>query len=124
MIGYAESQVFPAYALTDMRAATKLIEKLPGKDPQGRWVRCHELARAVAPFLSPLWTITDGYYETCDHSWLRAPTGIVLDLYAVGQLPQVLLVDTNALLHRAAYRPQDRRRDIREDIVQWLRAQL
>ena len=109
-----------------------------------RELRCHELTRAVERFIPlavkrgqvlmpkgvpyhPLnVTLYDGKYSIVDHSWLEilaeSPEGLcslyILDVYTVGQLPQVQLLDIAfSLPHRASYRPQARRDDIDMDVV-------
>lgn len=117
MIGYAATERFPSDLMRDRIIAERIVAALPDKDENGEWIRCHEVARVVASRLPPTWTVVDGYYATCDHSWLRSPAGLVLDTYAVAVLPIVQLVDTYALFNRNRYRSGQPRRDIRKDVL-------
>lgn len=79
--------------------------------------RCHELARAVHAWLQEQghgpWTLVDGRYGVCDHSWLRQGFNI-LDVYAVGSVPMVQLRD---VVIAREYHAEGFRLDIRTDVV-------
>lgn len=129
MRGYAEKTALPAREQELFRRATALVESIP--DIEG--VRCHELARAVGRLLDLSWQ--DGYYGFVQHTWLWtrelrqdhivARTGFpnILDVYSVGSLPMVRLVDADcvSLPHIGwSYRPGPDRTDIREAMVETL----
>jgi hypothetical protein len=113
-----------------LRRAEGLVARVPEtfKD-----VRCHELARACGFFLSL--THQDGYYGFVDHTWLwtrpleqrttfgRIGFPNILDVYCVGSLPMVRLVDGlhTSLPHIGwAYRPGEERQDVDEKTVKQL----
>lgn len=129
MEGYAAQELFSPRERELLRAAQMLVEAVP-YELDGKLVRCHELARAVAYHLDL--EIADGHYGFMEHSWLwtkplegRAddpPVLLpnVLDVYTPGALPQVQLVYlTSGMPERYNARPV---KDlvIREDAVQRL----
>lgn len=131
MISYSKSDIFKAKDLDLLHAATHLVELVP--DIPG--LRCHELARAIGKVLGLLHQ--DGYYGFVDHTWLwTRPVGRtlgrhgfphVLDVYCVGSMPQVRLVDGEhtALPHIGwAYRPGPERDDIDDVMVRRLYEKL
>jgi hypothetical protein len=102
--GYSESEVFLPHEVRLWQAVTKLVEGLP-EDPKFQ-VRCHELARAVAIYclknsIYPRGlVVVDGKFGGVEHSWVEATRftwerrkRIILDVYAVGTLPMVQLID-------------------------------
>lgn len=116
---YAERRVFSPAARRAFTEATSMVEfYLPTyweRNETGRYapvtvpvtvepdhsireLRCHELVRAVGGILGLV--PVDGTYGAVEHSWLvpRKEQGWLLDVYAVGRLPQVQLVDTTSLL--------------------------
>jgi len=109
MISYAQTDLFSAEELRLFRRAEGLVAALPFatlETPLGV-VRCHELARAVAVDLNRVARdgvlhVRDGKFGQVDHSWIELPTRNILDVYAVGSLPQVQLVymSTGALRDR------------------------
>lgn len=113
MRGYAETSGFTGRAQDLLREAQEIVALIP--DPaEGRpcW-RCHEVAHAAGDLLGL--KVVDGMYGAVEHSWLLIPDGcrqdedVILDVYAVGVLPQVLLVSTYAALpHHETYRPVGR----------------
>ena len=137
MKGYSERCVFLPSVVRLHTFLCKVLERFdstPYSIGPDRELRCHELTRAVKRFMQhgdvpyhPVdVTLFDGKYSIVDHSWLEILSknreGLcslyVLDVYAVGQLPQVQLLDiTFSLPHRANYRAQARRDDIDMDIV-------
>jgi hypothetical protein len=119
---YAELEVFRAGELAMYRTAVELVSKLPTWDLDGRWVRCHEVVRAVAATVGFIdLRVRDGLYRGIDHSWLEVVCRpVVLDVYAVGQLPPVRLVDIRA----GDFDPRALRGDIRHDVVELLRARM
>jgi hypothetical protein len=137
MKGYSERCVFLPSVIRLHTFLSKVLEHFDSS-PYGlgpdRELRCHELTRAVkrfmvhgdVPYHPPNVTLYDGKYSIVDHSWLeilaKSPEGLcslyILDVYAVGQLPQVQLLDIAfSLPHRASYRPQAWRNDIDMDVV-------
>jgi hypothetical protein len=132
--GYAETVAFSREQIADYHLAAAIVAGLSEKQPDGDWVRCHELARAVACALNSRiteaewetadrWRVVDGRFGGAEHSWLvwggRGRT--ILDVYAVAELPQVKLVDCNTLWRRHNYEPGERRRDIRFAVFGQLR---
>ena len=132
MIGYAESNVFTAREVSLLRRATRLVESVGAHQAV---IRCHELARAVSGVLDL--PVEDGFYGHVEHSWLwtepvdptrpRSLTRVgfpnILDVYSVGQLPQVRLIDGRhpQLPHVGwAYRPTSPRTDIDQSFVEAL----
>ncbi|MGE0493243.1 MAG: hypothetical protein AB7S38_28805 [Vulcanimicrobiota bacterium] len=106
----------PPEAFALFERATELVASVYWDTaPGGDLVRCHELARAVGRVLNL--EVVDGQFHAWDHSWLIVPR-CVLDVYAVGQEPMVLLVDE--LVAKRAYKPLRGRTDIRLDVVDLL----
>jgi hypothetical protein len=123
-----------------LRRVSHFVGIVPEQDEGGQEVRCHELARAVQSFLSqsePLyrWEVCDGkFLRLYDHSWLELTTPrdeltkrairisgterVVLDVYAIGAVPQVQMVYQSALMDR--FQRGAPREDIRHDVVTWL----
>jgi hypothetical protein len=91
-------------------------------DPEG--IRCHELARAVQRELYGRFIIqaVDGKYANVDHSWcyLSIASGYVLDVYAVGRLPQVQLIQMHPLLKKQTelFEVGQNRTDIRRKVLE------
>lgn len=148
MKSYSERCVFPPALVRLHAFLSDVLERFDSSPyglESGNELRCHELTRAVKRFLQhgdvpyhpPNITLFDGKYSVVDHSWLElllqkgdpgkagtddpgfAGTSLyILDVYAVGQLPQVQLLDIAfSLPHRANYRAQARRDDIDMDVV-------
>lgn len=122
------------------RRATQLVNRLPDP-PDSMEHRCHEVARAIAHALNeeqkrrhgrgvePL-AVVDGKFGGADHSRISVPTRLsgavndyILDVYAVGSLPPVQLVDNWPLLRRGYERGQVRD-DIRQNRLRWMLAML
>jgi hypothetical protein len=134
VIGYSAADVFSSECLALWVRATAAVGRVDDYDTKP--VRCHELARAVAEFLSLLRAcVQDGFYGFVEHSWLWVPgppEGTVtkrlgwphiLDVYSVGQLPMVRLVagDNAGLPHVGwSYRPDSPRTDIDRAVVERL----
>lgn len=118
MIGYAQAEIFTSKDVDYLERAAELVARAPAKI-DGDWVRCHELARAVAEVLElPAY---DGRYGACEHSWIVTPDGAVLDVYVPARVPQVQLVDARAPWALAEYRTGAPRDDVREDVIGRLR---
>ena len=119
MTPYAEHEVFGVGSLGLYEKARALVQKIPEK-LDGEWVRCHELVRAVAEVLAlDKSQVADGWYGHVEHSWLWTrpkliwETPPILDVYVVGRLPSVQLVDSSP-----TFPWEYRRGDLRSDI-QW-----
>lgn len=126
MKGYSATEIFAQFEQALLRRAEALVAAVD--DPSGD-VRCHELARAVGRILDL--PVEDGAYGACDHSWLvirpdMFASPCILDVYAVGRLPIVQLVDARQILqpHFSAYQKREPRDDIREDVVERLVEQM
>jgi hypothetical protein len=130
-ISYSEREVFKPEEITLWRRATGLVARIPENLKNSR---CHEVARACAKLLNL--PVQDGFYGFVDHSWCwtrpvphtvgRLGFPNILDVYCVGSLPMVRLVDGEhtSLPHVGwAYRPGNARDDIdQERIRELLRA--
>lgn len=83
--------------------------------------RCHELARAIAPLVKG--EVRDGKFSSVNHSWIVLEQGrsgpLILDVYAVAQLPQVQLVNCSWHVRdlQNCYVDGPERDDIRNDVV-------
>lgn len=123
MISYTETETVTEQDLELLRRATALVARVPGK-LYGRWVRCHELARAVGRVLDL--PVVDGRYGAMEHSWLYVPPAsraLVLDVYVPGALPQVQLC-ASWLGAPVMYRAGKDRTDIRVHIVERLLSKM
>lgn len=143
MKSWSEKEIFSKEELQLFNRATRLVNALEVEDLAE--VRCHELARAVAHVLNDAAPgidvhVQDGYYGFVDHSWIWTtrpdPSRIItprlglpniLDVYSVGRLPLVQLVDCQhpQLPHVGwAYRPGELRKDIQHGVLGTLIARL
>ena len=129
-ISYSEREVFTAGERDLLHRAEDCVIRIPSHLSDSR---CHEVARAVGFHLGL--AHQDGFYGFVDHTWLwtapfaapcyepsRNKTRIgfphVLDVYCVGSLPMVRLVDGDhtSLPHIGwSYRPGRERDDIDKD---------
>ena len=116
MRSYAETKVLTASDLMTLRYATALVDRVP-QALGGKWVRCHELARAVGEGLEL--PVVDGSYGACDHSWLMLPTRVILDVYVPARVPQVQLCPY-WVGAPAMYRSGEARSDVRSDVTAYL----
>lgn len=135
MRGYSYEEVFVPIERALFRVVTDMVDCLPELRKTGRW-RCHELSRGVLQhlrqsrrlreggvLLDERIFVVDGKYGPVDHSWIAWPKHYsqprILDVYAVGRLPMVQLIDVSSLLvHQGEhYRAGKTRDDIREDDV-------
>ncbi len=137
MKSYSEREVFEARELAILKRATELVALV--EDERFAFViRCHELARAVGRILRlphedgkytvlPERTTESGTVKReggVDHSWLlvererRTEAPSILDVYAVGQMPQVqLCASALTVPHHRQFVPGPERADIDEDAV-------
>jgi hypothetical protein len=127
MRGYSATAVFTPLEIGLYRRAVHLVDCLPDRPD----LRCHELARVVDRLLPPPpadpgpvgppatpWSrrrVVDGWYGSVEHSWIEIhvltppPRRLsILDVYAVGSLPMVRLVEITpyacTLLRHDVYR--------------------
>ncbi len=134
MISYSARRIFKVRELELQAEAERLVASVP-TDIVSDEIRCHELTRAVGRILDLQYQ--DGFYGFVDHTWLwttpfksnvlneqsRLGFPNILDVYSVGSLPMVRLVDAQhtSLPHVGwAYRPHKERDDIRESVVETL----
>jgi hypothetical protein len=84
------------------------------------------MARAVGKALNL--AVVDGAFLRVHHSWLSVDHGgAILDVYSVGRLPMVQLVDLRNLASlpmRVLYREGASRDDIREEVIAELLAAM
>lgn len=126
MRGYAEIEVFGPRPIELLAMTTVMVQAFPDR-MDDEWVRCHEVARAVAHVLfGDFCNVVDGVFGATDHSWIEGPLHggpgdgeFILDPYAVGRLPMVQLIDTRhrTLPYRELYKERKRRTDIRSKVV-------
>lgn len=120
------------------KAVSWVVDAIPDDyRPHGELVRCHELARAVHDWYSrrphngeerPLILgVVDGQYGVpgsiwVEHSWIETGFGHnILDVYAVGKLPPVQLLDGMFKLPtHQVFQAKKLRGDIMEDVVEEL----
>lgn len=121
MRGYSYTHVFNVGEIGLRALAEKCVEAIPEDNESA--LRCHEIARAVGRVLGL--DHQDGYYCAVDHTWLIVPDlrlgggRCILDVYAVGRLPMVQLVEVQSpgLGHRALYEAGELRGDIRNETI-------
>lgn len=131
--------VFKSKEVALFKAVTWAVDSIPDNyRPHGELVRCHEMARAVHDWAERqprgrfgteplLLGVVDGRYGVpgniwVEHSWLETGHGHnILDVYAVGKLPPVQLLDgTFKLPTQQCFQPGKLRGDIMEDVVEEL----
>jgi hypothetical protein len=118
MISYAAKDEFPPQEQVLLEKLSELIPRIPEEIASP--IRCHELTRAVARLYGL--AHVDGHYGRTEHSWLytrlkpRASKNYILDVYAVGRLPMVQLVD--AYYYRDTYIESTERTDIDHNAVE------
>jgi hypothetical protein len=123
MISYSQKkEIFSAKEVKLFEMATRLVDNL--EDIPG--LRCHELARAVGQVLHL--DSQDGWFGDVAHSWLWTSkpqsnffVPNILDVYSVGCLPMVRLIDMKHILpYNLAYKWGSygmHRTDIKERLV-------
>lgn len=116
MKGYSETDAFTRWEMTQLAGAAAMVARVSHAP------RCHELAHAVASVLGL--QPQDGHFGLVEHSWIWLTPADrpwtpgtyppnVLDVYAVGSLPQVQLVYMRGMLpYTQAYRPGPPRSDV------------
>ena len=127
--GYSEKEVFTSFELGKLGAARDYVARIDEAKIAGI-IRCHELVRAVGRLLQL--AHEDGVYAAAgsaggvDHSWLLVPhsskTSVagysILDVYAVGRLPQVQLLHCGLTVpHHASFIPRGERSDVDKVMV-------
>ena len=134
MKSYSALHIFNDRERILLARAARLVRKV--KDPGAEnkespdIIRCHELARAVGKVLDLRYI--DGKFGFVDHTWLltfqkAGDKDNILDVYAVGSLPMVILVNASylTLSHHKLYTPGRRpRTDIKQDVVDSLVKQM
>lgn len=134
MRSYSETEVFSKAARKLLSRARDLVKGLPDPAEGSEPLRCHEVARVVAQKLAGqvcglgalVLDVVDGKFGEIEHSWIEVadpegPRRLILDVYAVGSLPQVQLHDATGLLpHLRTYTRGAVRVDIREAVIQEL----
>lgn len=123
MKGYSSTDVFTDGEQEALVKAVRLVDSLP----DSREVRCHELVRAVALCLSSMYYVVDGHYGSfIEHSWLHLAPSVILDVYCIGRMPMVQLIDLSHYTHRHAtlYIPGRARDDIQGDVINNLLSQM
>ena len=137
MRSYSETNVFMAEHLALFKSVQALVASFPDTDPEGRLLRCHEVARAVSIAFDL--TVIDGVYGCVEHSWCMIPKPsspkplpagewslgthyrVIIDPYAVGRLPQAQMVSVGTTLpHDRWYSERKPRTDIRVAALQLL----
>jgi hypothetical protein len=96
MISYSAKSEFQPREQVLLELLTSLIPRIP--EELGDPIRCHELVRAVSRLYQLPWA--DGHFRRTEHSWIYTrPLGpgknYILDVYAVGRLPMVQLMDAH-----------------------------
>jgi hypothetical protein len=130
MKGYSEKEIFTRAELDVLARASHLVAKIDVEDFETT-IRCHELARAVGRLLGL--RHEDGVYSAnasdggVDHSWLLVPNSwggcSILDVYAVGRLPQVQLVYCGVTVpHHQCFLARAERDDIDVEVMNKLAA--
>lgn len=134
MRSYSETKVFTPEELSLLERARAYVVRVD-ESAFDSPIRCHELARAVGKLLGLQYE--DGVYSLLpeigggvDHSWLIVPRDFkgervgcsILDVYAVGTLPQVRLLDgsSHSVPHGRNFIKQCKRDDIDEVTVERL----
>lgn len=126
MRSHAETDIFTLRERGAFEAAQRFIARVGDPPPGAPPIRCHELAHAFGRFFGL--PVVDGHFGIVDHSWVILPNpeapkslrhGKILDIYAVGALPQVMLLDAchYGLPYSAGYHPGPPRTDIDETQV-------
>lgn len=128
MISYSATNVFPKPIQLAHERAGQIVEAIP--DVLG--LRCHEVSRIVHGVLGhPRVDVLDGKYgpsyalklgPQIDHSWLTilsvSPVKMfILDVYAIGRLPMVQLIDVNMGLGAMYHPVSGERPDIKTTLV-------
>jgi hypothetical protein len=128
MRNYSKDAVFSTNDLWLLQVAEVLVSAVPDSDFGVKYLRCHEVARAVGNVLDL--PVQDGRYHDCQHTWLwttcNEASRRILDVYCVGSLPQVQLRDmylhgARAAFHCEAYKAEQVERN---DIIQPVLANL
>lgn len=129
MRSFHETEHFTEVAVALFRRAQEIVSAIPDPETSAEPWRCHEVARVVGGVLGL--EVVDGSYGSVSHSWLVVPGGgtsgcnALLDVYAAGVLPQVLLVDMYyGLPGIKSYVSGRQRNDIRQGDIERMRRGL
>jgi hypothetical protein len=122
---YSETTVFTNRDKAILGAAIQIVQAFPDHEPDKDPWRCHEVARAVVRLMPATLglVVVDGQFAGAQHSWLAYRDDgrtRILDVYCVGRLPMVQLVDPSwcrELGYRPAHLPRD---DVRSYVVSFL----
>jgi hypothetical protein len=131
MKSISELEIFSERECSLLRLAQLCVDAIdPLEEPEP--IRCHELSCAIGMILDL--PVVHGKYGIHNHSWLVTkdlkPSDphsnvAILDVYSIGRLPQVQLVDAQGLLpHRQNFKPGPDRKDIDERVVERLFDQI
>lgn len=133
MIGYAERHCLSSCAVEAYRRACTLVDRVENHATiDGHEIRCHELARAVARWLTTdgfVVEVVDGQLGPIDHTWILVPgrsgaeDAALLDVYTPGRIPQVQLLHDHPFVSRG-YEQNLHRTDIRQDVVEDLHRRM
>lgn len=124
MITYAMRKVFTVGQINAWEEVAHRVGKL--SDRWGDELRCHEIVRALWSILpGDRWHAFDGKCGPVEHSWLVFAGDlhrlVIVDPYAPGCHPSVLLLDMLAASH---YVRGDERKDINYDLVHQLQDEM
>jgi len=117
MISFSAKHEFSPQEQLLLEQLSVLVARIPEEIASP--IRCHELVRAVGNLYQM--QVVDGHYNRTEHSWLytrnkpRTAKNYILDVYAVGRLPMVQLMD--AYYYRDVYVESQARDDIDHNVV-------
>ena len=120
MKSYSETNVFSDSDKSRLAEATDFVSLIPDPGEGEPELRCHEVTRVVKRLMGYSFIhVVDGHIGAVQHSWLayRDKGKLrILDVYCVGRLPQVMLLDVFG--RRSQYEPDHfLRDDIDTDLV-------
>ena len=125
MKGYTEKVLFSEGAKVCLEMANKIIDYIDHEWNKDDQLRCHEVARIcqeiiVREFPLIKVKVVDGLFGRIDHSWLVIARRFLLDVYCIGQLPQVKLLhpDIFGIDLDDSYSERGERTDIDEQLVE------
>ena len=122
MKGYSEKELFTKDAKSCLEMAQKIIDSIDNEWNTKDELRCHEVARVCYELIYKKYSnivVVDGVYGSVNHSWLVVERKFILDVYAIGRLPQVQLVHPWVPgIHDDEYSEREERNDIDDDLVE------